>query len=90
MVSERWEIQDQYIHNNANVMEHSLKERKLWGHIMGTAVRPLFSRVVTPAVAEQAATPGLDVVAGVTEVTQGMVDHDTKRFEDFDATITMR
>ena len=26
-------------------------------------------------------------MAGVTEVTQGMVDYDTKRFEDFDAAI---
>ena len=26
-------------------------------------------------------------MAGVTEVTQGMVDHDTKRFEDFNAAI---
>ena len=39
------------------------------------------------AVAARAAAPGIDVVAGVTEVTQGMVDHDTKRFEDFDAAI---
>ena len=39
------------------------------------------------AVAARAATPGVDAVVGVTEVTQGIVDHDTKRFEDFDAVI---
>ena len=71
----------------STVMEQSLKERKLWGHIMGTAVRPPLPRVVSPAVAARAATPGVDAVAGATEVTQGMVDHDTKRFEDFDAAI---
>ena len=71
----------------ATVMEQSLKERKLWGHIMGTAIRPPLPRTVIVAVAARAAAPGVDAVAGVTEVTQGMVDHDTKRFEDFDAAI---
>ena len=60
---------------------------KLWGHIMGTAIRLPLLRTVIVAVAARAAAPGVDVVAGVTEVTQGMVDHDTKRAEDFDAEI---
>ena len=68
----------------ATVMEQSLKERKLWGHIMGTAIRPPLPRTVIVAVPARAAAPGVDAVAGVTEVTQGMVNHDTKRFEDFE------
>ena len=70
------------------VMEQSLKERKLWGHIMGTAVWPPLPRTVTPAVVARTATPEVDAVAGASEVTQGMVDHDTKRFEDFDVAIS--
>ena len=69
-------------------MEQSLKERKLWGHIMGTTAKPSLHRTVIVAVAARVPAPGVDDVAGVTKVTQGMVDHDTKRFEDFDAAIT--
>ena len=71
----------------SSIMEQAMKERKLWGHIQGTAIRPPLPRAVREAVAAQAAAPGMDAVAGVTEVTQEMVDSDTKRFEDFDAAV---
>ena len=71
----------------ATVVEQSLREKKLWGHILGTALRPPASRVVTPAVAARAAAPGVDAMAGAVEITQGMVDQETKRYEDFDAAI---
>ena len=59
----------------------------MWGHMMGTAVRPPLPRIVTQAVAVWFATPGADVVIGVLEITQVMVDQYTKRFEDFGAAI---
>ena len=52
----------------ANVMEQSLKERKLWGHIMGTAIRPPLPRTVIVAVAARAAAPvGFRLTLGCTE-----------------------
>ena len=50
-----------------------MKQRKPWGHIMGTAIRPPLPRTVIVAVAARVASPGVDAVAGVTGVTQGMV-----------------
>ena len=54
---------------------------------MGTAIRPPLPRIVIVVAGARAATPGVDALAGVTKVNQGMVDSDTKRFEDFDAAI---
>lgn len=54
---------------------------------MGTTFRSPIHRIVTPVVASHSATPGVDAVADAAEITQGMVYHDTKRYEDFDALI---
>lgn len=54
----------------STVVEQVLREKKLWGHVMGTAVTPTTARVVAPAMPAVAATPRVDPVVGVAEVTQ--------------------
>ena len=52
----------------ATVMEQTLKRRKLWGHVMGTANVPPLPRTVIVAVAARVSAPGVDAMAGVTDV----------------------
>ena len=69
----------------STVLEQTFKEKKLWLHVMGTAVVPPAPRTVSPAIHEVVATDGALIVAGAIEVTQVMVDRETKKFEDFEA-----
>ena len=69
----------------STVLEQNLREKKVWGHVMGTAVRPPLPRVLGPAVQAIAAAQGVLAVAGAAEVTQAIVDRETKISEDFDA-----
>ena len=71
----------------STLVEQALREKKLWQHIIGTAVRPAVARVLTNAIAARAATPGVDAMAGISEITQVMVDYDNKKIDDFDASI---
>ena len=71
----------------STVLEQSLRDKKLWGHVMGTAVRPPRPRAMAPAVRAIAATQGVLAVAGAAEVTQATVDRETKLSEDFDASM---
>ena len=49
-------------------MGQMLREKKRWQHIIGTALRPLVARVVTPTVGAVAGAPRLDAVAGAAEI----------------------
>ena len=69
----------------STVLEQTFKEKKLWLHVMGTAVVPPAPRTVSPAIHEVVATDGALIVAGAIEVTQAMVDRETKKSEDFEA-----
>ena len=71
----------------STLVEQALREKKLWQHITGTAVRPPAARALTIAVAARAASPGVDAMAGISEITQVMVDYDNKKIDDFDASI---
>ena len=71
----------------STVLEQSLRDKKLWGHIMGMAVRPPRPRAMAPAVREIAAAQGVLAVAGAAKVTQAIVDRETKLSEDFDASM---
>ena len=71
----------------STVVETDLREKKLWPHVIGTAVRPRAARAVAIAVAARAASPGMDAMAGIPEITQAMVDSDNKKIDDFDASV---
>ena len=62
----------------STLVEQPLRERKLRGHIIGTALSPPAPRVVTLAVVARGAAPGVDAMAGFKEITHGMVDQETK------------
>ena len=70
----------------STVVEQILREKKLWGHVMGTTIPPPSLRVVALVVSAFAATLGVNSVVGAPEITQEMVDQDQKTVEDFDAT----
>lgn len=65
--------------------EQMLKEKRLWGHVIRTAIFPAPARVVRAAVLGAPAEPGSDEVIGIPAVTRAMVDLDIKMKEDFDA-----
>ena len=71
----------------STVVEQNLREKKLFGHVMRTAVRPPLPRAMAPAVRAIAAAQGVLAVAGAAEVTQAIVDRETKLLEDFDASM---
>ena len=71
----------------STVVETDLREKKLWPHVIGTAVRPRAARAVAIAVAARAASPGVDAMVGIPEITQAMVDSDNKKIDDFDASV---
>ena len=71
----------------STVVEQSLRDKKLWGHVMGTAVRPPPPRAMAPAVRTIAASQGVLAVAGAAEVTHAIAERETKLFEDFDASM---
>ena len=66
------------------ILEQALRERKLWGHVMVTAVRPPEARAVVAAVAGAPAAAGHLAVMAVPGVTQGEHDASVKKLEDFD------
>ena len=69
----------------ASMTEQSLKEKRLWGHVVRTAFLPPPARVVSAAVAGTPAIPGIDAVNAIPAITRAMVDHDVKLIEDFHA-----
>ena len=71
----------------STVLEQSLREKKLWVHVMGTAVPPSPARVIAPGVAAVAANGVAPGVAAVAEVSREMVKADKKELEDFEAAI---
>ena len=68
----------------STLVEQALREKKSWQHISGTVVRPPAARVLAIAVAARASSPGVDAMAGISEITQVMVDSDNKKIDDFD------
>ena len=58
----------------STVLEQNLREKKLWGHVMGTAVRPPPPRAMAPAVRAIAGGQGVLAMAGAAEVTQAIAD----------------
>ena len=71
----------------AAILTSELKVLKVWKHIDGTAVRPPAPRQLFRGRSAIPASPGQDAREGSVAVTQEMVDGDTKRSEDFDASI---
>lgn len=69
----------------ASMTEQSLKEKKLWGHVIRTALSPAPARAVSAAVTGTPAAPGSDAVNAIPAITRAMVDHDLKLIEDFNA-----
>ena len=69
------------------VLGHTLRENKLWVHVLGTAVPPPPVRVRAPGIAAAAADPILDkaAVAAVAKMTQEQVDADQRKIEGFEA-----
>ena len=67
------------------VLEQTLRVKKLWVHVLGTAVPPPLVRVRALGIAATAADPilGKAAVAAATEITQEQVDADQKKIEDF-------
>ena len=66
------------------VLEQSLREKKLWNHVMGTFIPPPAPRVRALGIAAVAADPILviAVMAAVAEITQKQLDADDKKPED--------
>ena len=60
----------------STVLEQTLREKKLWNHVMGTSVPPPAPRTCAPRIAAVAADPTLMIaaMAGVAEITQEQVD----------------
>ena len=73
----------------STVLEQTLREKKLWNHVMGTSVPPPAPRTRAPGIAAVAADPTLMIaaMAGVAEITQEQVDSDEKKLEDYEASI---
>ena len=71
----------------STVIEQTLREKKLYKHVMGTAVRPRAPRILYRGRTVVPASPGVDAAAGAAAVTQDMVDLDVKNIEDFDAVV---
>ena len=69
------------------MVEQTLREKKLWLHVMGTAVVPLAPRVVPTAIHEIIAADGAFIVAGAVEVTQVMADSELKKSKFFEAAV---
>ena len=71
------------------VLEQTLREKKLWVHVLGTTVPPPPVRVRAPGIAAAATDPilGKAGVATVAEITQEQVDADQKKIEDFEAAL---
>ena len=69
----------------ASMTEQSLKEKRLWGHVIRTALSPAPTRVVTAAVIGSPAVAGSDAINAIPAITRAMVDHDLKLIEDFNA-----
>ena len=69
----------------ASMTEQSLKEKRLWGHVVRTVLLPPPARVVSAAVTGTPAVPGSDAVNAIPAITRAMVDHDVKLIEDFHA-----
>ena len=73
----------------STVLEQTLREKKLWNHVMGTSVPPLAPRTRAPGIAPVGADPILMIaaMAGVAEITQEQVDSDEKKLEDYESSI---
>ena len=67
------------------ILEQALRERKLWGHVMATAVRPLEARAVVATVTGAPAAAGHLAGIAVPGVTQEEHDTSAKKIEDFEA-----
>ena len=71
------------------ILEQTLREKKLWNHVMGTSVPPLTPRVRAPGIAAVGADPILMIaaMAGKVKITQEEVDADDRKLEDYAASI---
>ena len=69
------------------VLEQTLREKKLWVHVLGTAVPTPPVRFRAPGIAAAAADPilGKVAMAVVAEIIQEQVDADQKKIENFEA-----
>ena len=73
----------------STVLEQTLREKKLWNHVMGTSVPPPAPRIRAPGIVAVAIDPiwMIAAMAGVAEITQEQVDSDEKKLEDYEASI---
>ena len=73
----------------STVLEQTLREKKLWNHVMGTSIAPPNSRVRALGIAAVGADPILMIaaMAGVAKITQEQVDADDKKLKDYEASI---
>ena len=73
----------------STVLEQSLREKKLWNHVMGTSVQPPTPRVRALGIGAVAANPilGVAAIVVVAEITQEQVDADDKKLEDYSALV---
>ena len=71
------------------ILEQTLREKKLWNHVMSTSVPPSAPRVRAPGIAAVAANPILMIaaMARVAEITQEQVDSDDRKLEDYEASV---
>ena len=70
----------------STVLERTLREKKLWNHVMSTSVPPPAPRVCAPRIAAVAANHILMIaaMAGVAEITQEQVDAYDKKLEYYE------
>ena len=68
----------------STVLEQTLREKKLWHHVMGTFVPPPAPRVRALGMAAVAVDPILMIaaMAVMAKITQKQVDADNKKLED--------
>ena len=74
---------------SSTVLEQTLREKKLWNHVMGTFVPPPVPRVRAPGIAVVAADPilGIATIVAVAKISREQVDADDKKVEDYAASI---
>ena len=73
----------------STVLEQTLREKKLWNHVMGTWVPLRAPRIRAPGIAAVAAETILMIaaMAGVAEIPQEQVDSDDRKPEDYEASM---
>ena len=73
----------------STVLEQTLREKKMWHHVMGTSIPSLAPRVRASGIDAVAADPifMIAAMAAVVEINQEQVDADDKKLEDYATSI---